>query len=67
MKFYTVSFSGNMSIVEARDEDRAKAIIRRRYGTENDPYIAEEATEEDIAWFKGMGGYIPPQEKGETK
>ncbi len=59
MRLYAVEFSGYIGIIKARDKEHAGAIMQRRQGTDNGPYFAHEATEEDKTCVKAMGGYIP--------
>lgn len=55
---------GNMSIVEAKTKTeamrKAKSSVKDLYGRQQTPDILSirPATEEDIGWFKGVGGTI---------
>ena len=69
MMLYRVTFGHQMGLVEAIDADDAEQYIECEVGRMNGPVIAELATDEDTAWFKGMGGghiYKTPKGRKES-
>ena len=44
----------------------SKSAILRRYGTDNVRSITP-ATQDQIAWVRAMGGYVPEQKGRRTK
>ena len=56
MKFYFESDMG-CGIRTYPDLEKAQEGIRREVGTANQPKNIHEATAQDIAWVRGMGGH----------
>jgi hypothetical protein len=57
-KLYVVHTNRGMTIRAATDEDDAFEQVARKVGSDNITDVSE-ATERDIAWVRGMGGYVP--------
>lgn len=61
MNLYTVKYdTGYMSIIKAEDIDQAWGKAERK--AEQQEWEVKDvyrASEEDISWVEGMGGYIP--------
>lgn len=57
-RLFHVSTDRGCGIRAAVDEDAMWRMMAREVGTSNVSEI-REATEADIAWVRGMGGYIP--------
>lgn len=45
-------------LVEARSPAQAKKYTIEEFGRDRAPYDIQRASEEDIAWVRGMGGRI---------
>lgn len=58
-KLYYASTGCGACIRLAEDEDDAYEKVLREVGTANGVNDVREATEQDIAWVRGMGGYVP--------
>jgi hypothetical protein len=58
MKIYFESRKG-CGVREARTVESGRKAILREAGEYDGVQVCREATEADIAWVKGMGGYIP--------
>ena len=56
--YYVEIEGGRCGIREAKNKQQAWADLRRAEGT-NHAKGVRIATKDDIAWVKGMGGYIP--------
>ncbi len=53
---YKVSFNtGNMTIIEAHNEQQARKMVRDEWGRHLDPKVVH-ATDEDLDWYEMMGG-----------
>jgi len=59
MKLYYFEADCGCGIRRAKSKDSAYKSIQREVGTMNNIDIVQEATEENIAWVKSMGGYVP--------
>jgi len=59
MALYYAETGMGCCIREATSLQNAKNIILREVGTYNGVKIVREASEADIGWVKGMGGYVP--------
>lgn len=57
-QLYTVRTTRGMTIRAATDADDAFDQVARQIGKNNIEDV-EETTERDIAWVRGMGGYVP--------
>jgi len=58
MKFWNVELAGgNMTIVKAMTIEDAKRWAMEEFGRYMSPRVSE-ATEDDVAWTKAMGGTI---------
>lgn len=66
MKYYYVSTDRGCGIKAARDEDHAYRQAARQVG-DNNIQDVREATEADIAWVRGMGGYVPQLKLAECR
>lgn len=51
-----VEFDRGVLLVNAIDEDHAEEWACAEFGRSSGPYVASEATAQDIAWVRGMGG-----------
>lgn len=58
-KLYYASTGCGAYIRLAEDEDDAYEKVLREVGTANGVNYVREATEQDIAWVREMGGYVP--------
>lgn len=58
-KLYYASTGRGACIRVAKDEDDAYEKILREVGTSAGVQYVREATENDISWVRGMGGYVP--------
>lgn len=58
-KLFYISTDRGAAIRSAHRLDSAKKLAREEVGRSNVKEV-REATEADIAWVRGMGGYIPP-------
>jgi hypothetical protein len=56
--FYIDTLQG-CGIRVGSDEQSVRDAITRSSGTDNRIRDVREATEADISWVKGMGGYVP--------
>lgn len=56
--FYAVEWGGQLTIIPATSAQHAEILAERRFGAFNGPYFARPATEEDMAWYKAMGGKV---------
>lgn len=58
MRLFYINTDQGCCIREAQTEAQARDIINRDIGYGRISSI-RAATEEDVSWVKGMGGYIP--------
>jgi hypothetical protein len=56
--FVKVEFSHSMLVVDSKSIVAAVHYATKEYGVSQAPYLGQRATEEDIEWFKAMGGKI---------
>ena len=54
---YTLNHDRGMTVIEAKSIRQARKYAREEYGRAGSAR-AKKATEEDIAWYLAMGGYI---------
>lgn len=59
MKLYYVETGYGCGICKAEDEDEAYDKTLRKVGTDVGVKDVREATDHDISWVEGMGGYVP--------
>lgn len=59
MAFYVVETDYGMGIREAKNIRQMKAMVLREEGSFHVKSI-RRATDKDIFWVAGMGGYLPP-------
>ncbi len=57
-KIFSVKFGSNQTLVEAENYAKALNYSLHEWGRSSGPYNITEATEDDIAWVKGMGGMV---------
>ena len=60
MPLYYVNTNFGCGIRCAKDIKQARRDLLQSVGEYGGPGTCRPATEDDIAWVKGMGGYIPP-------
>jgi hypothetical protein len=59
MKIYYAETDRGCALRTAETLDKARAQFKREVGEDNVRTV-REATEKDIDWVRGMGGYVPP-------
>lgn len=55
---YFVESDGICALVEANSAEKARKLVETQRGTDNGPYHAREATEDDKDWVFNMGGKV---------
>ena len=63
MELYYFEADCGCGIRTAKNLENAYSKIQREVGTMNNLSTVRKATEEDIGWVKGMGGYVPEVKK----
>ena len=58
LKIFSVKFEVNQALIEAETCAEALNYSFREWGRSRGPYNVTEATEDDIAWVKGMAGMV---------
>lgn len=58
--YYVTTGNGTCTVVMASSPENAKRKVLAEVGTMTGVTSVREATKEDIAWIRGMGGYVPP-------
>lgn len=58
-KLYTYENSRGLTLIAAMNDEDAKILALRDSGPGDAPRNIREATEDDIAWVKAMGGRVP--------
>lgn len=58
-KLYYVETEVGCGIKKAETATKAKKQVIKELGSLIEIQVVREATEEDIAWVTGMGGYVP--------
>lgn len=69
-ELYKITFGQNTGLCRAVDADDAGEYMDKRIGLDNGPVDVDVASDEDEAWFKGMGGgyiYETPAARAEDK
>jgi hypothetical protein len=67
---YKMTFGHQTGLCRAVDANDCEKYMERRIGLDNGPVKVELATEDDEAWFKGMGGgfiYCTPEAHQEDR
>ena len=62
MDLYYAETGMGCCIREATNLKNARNIILREVGTSNGIRLVRKASQDDIGWVRGMGGYVPESE-----